>query len=372
MSSLKLFCYKNKICLTFEKINITLNNLKFMNFYKTILKPLLFRLQPEKAHNLIFKLLKIPGTNLVLKLFFNYKSEKLQFSKNNFTVKNPIGLAAGLDKDGEVIKQLGNIGFGFVEIGTVTPMAQPGNDKPRLFRLIKDKALINRMGFNNNGAEAMLRKLKKLNKNTTIGVNLGKNKVTPLKDAHKDYTKSFELLFDYGDYFVVNVSSPNTPNLRQLQDKSFLTQILKELQQINNSKTNPKPLFLKIAPDLSFEQIDEIIEIVQQENLTGIIATNTTISRENISISKEDIKKIGAGGLSGKPLTRKSTEIIKYIKSKIKDEIVIIGVGGISNINDVKEKLNAGADVVQIYTSFIYEGPGIVKKLNKELEKTLA
>ncbi|MBN2893132.1 MAG: quinone-dependent dihydroorotate dehydrogenase [Bacteroidales bacterium] len=340
-----------------------------MNIYKFFIKPLLFKMQPEKAHKVIFNFLKLPGSNFFLKLLFKFESKTLHFEKSNFKVNNPIGLAAGLDKDGEVINQLGNIGFGFVEIGTVTPLAQPGNPKPRLFRLVKDQALINRMGFNNNGAASMVEKLKKIKPNTTIGINLGKNKITPLEDAHNDYVKSFELLFDFGDYFVVNVSSPNTPNLRQLQDKEFLRKILKELQQINLSKPNQKPLFIKIAPDLSHQQIDEIIEIVVEEKLTGIIATNTTIERKNLSLTKQEIENYGSGGLSGKPLKEKSTEIIRYIKSKINDSIVLIGVGGIFDIKDIEEMLSAGADVVQIYTSFIYEGPGVVKKLKKAMIK---
>ncbi len=338
-----------------------------MNFYKTFLKPLLFQFKPEKAHGIIFGLLKIPGVSFMLKTFYKYENEKLRFSKNNFSVKSPVGLAAGLDKDGEVVNQLGNLGFGFVEIGTVTPVGQPGNPKPRAFRLKKDKALINRMGFNNKGAEAMKKRLSKISPNTTVGINLGKNKVTPLANAHLDYVKSFKMLFDYGDYFVVNVSSPNTPNLRKLQDKDFLEKILLSLQEINQKKQTPKPLFLKIAPDLTFEQIDEIIEIVKSTKLTGIIATNTTIARTGLSIPQTEVEQYGAGGLSGQPLKDKSTEIIKYIKSKIDDTLILIGVGGISSIDDVEEKLKAGADIVQIYTSFIYEGPGIVKKLNKKL-----
>ena len=333
-----------------------------MNFYKFIIKPILFKFQPEKAHSIIFFLLKLPGSNFLLKLLFKFESNKLHFSKSNFKVKNPIGLAAGLDKDGELIEQLANIGFGFIEIGTVTPLEQSGNPKPRLFRLKKDKALINRMGFNNFGAEAMLEKLKKTKTKASIGINLGKNKNTPLDSAYLDYTKSFELLFDYADYFVVNVSSPNTPNLRELQNKQFLSKILRELQIINSNKKTPKPLFLKIAPDLSLNQIDEIIDVVTQHKLTGIIATNTTIDRSNLKISDIEINNYGAGGLSGKPLTQKSNEIIKYIKSKVDDTIIIIGVGGISTVRDVEEKKNAGGDIIQVYTSFISEGPGIVKR----------
>jgi len=342
-------------------------------FYKKIIRSILFTFKPEVAHNLTFSLLKTPGVNLMLKTFLSSKSQSQSFSKNNFSVSNRIGLAAGLDKDAQAVKQLASIGFGFVEVGTVTPRPQPGNPKPRLFRLKKNNALINRMGFNNAGAEAMKNKLQNKDFETTVGINLGKNKTTPLDEAHTDYMKSFELLFDVGDYFVINVSSPNTPNLRELQDKKFLHKILLELQQINNSKSKPKPLFLKIAPDLSFEQIDEIIELIITHKLTGIVATNTTISRDNINYTKDFIEEIGAGGLSGQPLKEKSTQIIKYIKENSPSEMVIIGVGGISSFEDVVEMIEVGADVIQIYTSFIYEGPAIVKdfriKLNKYFQK---
>ncbi len=339
-----------------------------MNLYKTFIKPVLFLFTPETAHKIVFTLLKIPGANFFLKIFYKTENNILEFRKNNFFVSNKIGLAAGLDKDGEVVNQLGNIGFGFVEIGTVTPLAQPGNPKPRLFRLKKDNALINRMGFNNKGAEKMKETLKKIkNKNTTIGINLGKNKITPIDNAYLDYKKSFEILFDYADYFAINVSSPNTPNLRELQDKKHLSKILEEIQKINLSKKTPKPVFLKIAPDLTFQQIDEIIKIVKDTKINGLIATNTTIERTNLKIDSEQITKYGNGGLSGNPLKNKSTEIIKYIKSKISDDIILIGVGGISSLEDVEEKIQAGADLVQLYTSFIYEGPGVVKKLKKQM-----
>lgn len=338
-------------------------------FYKKIIRPLLFNFEPEIAHNLTFKLLKIPGTTLFLKILNNPRKFNEEFSKNGFKVKNRIGLAAGLDKDADVVKQLDAMGFGFVEIGTVTPRPQPGNPAPRLFRLKKNNALINRMGFNNAGAIQMMKKLVNKKYSTSIGINLGKNKTTPLEKAFEDYKKSFDLLYNVGDYFVINVSSPNTPNLRQLQNKDFLQKILSEVQLINSSKPIQKPLFLKIAPDLTYEQIDEIIQLVQQNNLTGIIATNTTISRDNLEYSKTHINNIGAGGLSGLPLKEKSTEIIRYIKSKAPENIVIIGVGGIFSVEDAVEKIKAGADVVQIYTSFIYEGPKFVKILKKGITK---
>ncbi len=342
-----------------------------MIFYKKIIKPLLFSFVPETAHKIIFAILKLPGLSLILKILYQPQKFNSLYSNSDFSVINRIGLAAGLDKDAEVIKALDAIGFGFIEIGTVTPKPQPGNPKPRLFRLPKDFALINRMGFNNQGVEAMKKRLKKLSGiNAAIGINIGKNKVTPIENAYLDYVYAFENLFDYGDYFVINVSSPNTPNLRVLQGKDFLEKILSELQKINNSKTSPKPLFLKIAPDLTFEQIDEIIELVQKYKLTGIVATNTTISRENLSYTTNEISEFGSGGLSGKPLQKKSTEIIRYIRDRVGESLVIIGVGGIFTPQDVQDKLNAGADIVQIYTSFIYEGPGIVKRLKKAVNES--
>ncbi len=336
-----------------------------MKIYKNIIRKFLFKFQPETAHKITFTLLKLPLANLGLKLFYSFKSDKLEFNRNNFSVSNRIGLAAGLDKDAEVVKQLTSIGFGFIEVGTVTPLPQPGNPTPRLFRLPKNNALINRMGFNNNGIVEMQKKLRKNKSSATIGINLGKNKATPLDEAYTDYTKGFNQLYEYGDYFVINVSSPNTPNLRELQEKSFLDKILFEVQRENIQKTKFKPVFLKIAPDLTFSQIDEIIELVIKHKLAGIIATNTTIERKKLNYSETHINNIGAGGLSGKPMKQKSTEIIKYIKSKTGEKLIIIGVGGISSCKDAIEKLKAGADVIQIYTSFIYEGPAIVKRIKK-------
>lgn len=285
---------------------------------------------------------------------------------------NPVGLAAGLDKNGEVIDEMGMLGFGFVEIGTITPQPQPGNDKPRLFRLIKDEAIINRMGFNNVGAEVAAQKLKRRKTNIIVGANIGKNKVTTNENAIRDYEYCFEKLFNYADYFVVNVSSPNTPGLRALQDKDSLTAILTSLQDINSRNAATKPILLKIAPDLEPEQISDVVDVVKKTMIQGIVATNTTISREGLSISSEQVESIGAGGLSGKPVTHKSTTVLSQIAKEIKTEStkpVLIGVGGIMNVSDALDKLNAGADLLQLYTGFIYKGPELLHAINRALLK---
>jgi dihydroorotate dehydrogenase len=270
-----------------------------------------------------------------------------------------VGLAAGLDKDAIAFNELGDFGFGFIEIGTVTPKPQEGNEKPRLFRLVKNEALINRMGFNNKGVDAAAVLLKKRKDPTLIiGGNIGKNKVTPNEKATDDYVYCFNALFDVVDYFVVNVSSPNTPNLRDLQEKEPLT---------NQTKKTPKPIFLKIAPDLTNTQLDDIIEIVAITKIAGVIATNTTISREGLNYTEEEIKSYGMGGLSGKPLTKRSTEVIRYLKQKSNSAFPVIGVGGIHTAQDAIEKLDAGADLIQLYTGFIYEGPGLIKDINKAI-----
>jgi dihydroorotate dehydrogenase len=258
-------------------------------------------------------------------------------------------------------------GFGFIEIGTITPKAQPGNDKPRLFRLKEDEAIINRMGFNNGGIETALLNLKKRKTRIIIGGNIGKNKITPNEEAYSDYEKCFLALFNYVDYFVVNVSSPNTPNLRELQDKEPLTRILSSLMNINNQKKSPKPILLKIAPDLSDEQLNDIIEIVSETKIDGIIATNTTISRDGLTVDDKTLTDIGAGGVSGKPLSKRSTEVIRYLHEKSGGAFPIIGVGGIHTAEDAIEKLNAGASLVQLYTGFIYEGPSLIKKINQAI-----
>ena len=278
-------------------------------------------------------------------------------------------MAAGFDKDAKLYDELGYYGFGFIEIGTLTPKAQPGNDKPRMFRLPEDEGLINRMGFNNGGAEAAAARLKNRKSNIIIGGNIGKNKVTPNEDAVSDYEKCFEALFEYVDYFVLNVSSPNTPGLRALQDKEPLTKLLLRVKELNAKKKNPKAILLKIAPDLINEQLDDIIIIVKETKIDGVIATNTTISRENLYTPDSKLQACGAGGLSGKPLTKRSLEVVKYLSAKSNKAFPIIGVGGIHTEKDAIEMIKAGASLVQIYTGFIYEGPGIAKRINKEILK---
>ncbi len=334
-----------------------------------LLKFFLFKLKPEKAHYFTFFMLKwvnyLPFFTFFIKKAFNVTNPKLKKTVLGLTFKNPIGLAAGLDKDATTFNQLGNLGFGFIEIGTVTPKPQPGNEQPRLFRLPKNEALINRMGFNNLGAtEAALKLKNRKDKNLIIGGNIGKNKLTPNSEAVNDYVFCFNQLFDVVDYFVVNVSSPNTPNLRELQEKEPLTHLLNTLQNLNSKKNNPKPILLKIAPDLTNTQLDDIIEIITTTKIAGIIATNTTISRDGLSYDNQYIEKIGMGGLSGKPLTKRSTEVIRYLKQKSKNSFPVIGVGGIHSPQDALEKLNAGADLIQLYTGFVYHGPKLIKDIN--------
>jgi dihydroorotate dehydrogenase len=339
----------------------------------SLLKRFLFRLDPEKAHHLTFSLLKLPGAAAIGSALFNKQHPSLKRTVFGLTFKNPVGLAAGLDKDAVAFNELGQMGFGFIEIGTVTPKPQPGNEQPRLFRLIKDEAIINRMGFNNHGAKAAAERLRnRKDKTLIVGGNIGKNKATPNEKAVDDYIICFNELFDVVDYFVVNVSSPNTPNLRDLQEKEPLTALLNSLQHINNQKLNPKPILLKIAPDLTNTQLDDIIAIVNDTKIAGIIATNTTISRNGLSYEKTDIEKIGMGGLSGKPLAKRSTEVIRYLKQTSNNAFPVIGVGGIHSAADAMEKLEAGADLIQLYTGFIYHGPKLIKDINEQLIKKQA
>ena len=331
-------------------------------------------MDPEKAHYFTFSLIKflhkIPGIPVIFRAIYCYNHPKLEKTLFGLHFKNPIGLAAGMDKDCKLFNEFGNLGFGFIEVGTLTPKPQPGNDKPRSFRLVKNDALINRMGFNNEGVKASAQRLKhRKDKSLIIGGNIGKNKTTPNEEAIKDYEINFLELFDVVDYFVVNVSSPNTPNLRELQEKEPLTKLLSRLQELNHAKTKPKPILLKIAPDLTNAQLDDIIDIVKTTKIDGVVATNTTISRDGLNYTKEEIEKFGAGGLSGKPLTKRSTEVIKYLKQKSNNAFPVIGVGGIHSEEDAIEKINAGADLIQLYTGFIYEGPGLIKKINKEILK---
>ncbi|MCX2679606.1 quinone-dependent dihydroorotate dehydrogenase [Galbibacter sp. EGI 63066] len=336
--------------------------------YKFIIRPILFLFDPEKVHHFTFSALKIfniiPGVPALIRSRYVVDDKRLEREVFGLKFRNPVGLAAGFDKDAKLYNQLHNFGFGFIEIGTLTPKGQPGNPKKRLFRLKADKAIINRMGFNNGGVEKAVKRLKK-NKGVLIGGNIGKNKVTPNENAADDYTVCFEALYPYVDYFVVNVSSPNTPNLRALQDKEPLTALLKELQALNAEKPVAKPILLKIAPDLTDEQLLDIIDIVKETKIAGVIATNTTIGREGLtSENKEE-----TGGLSGKPLTRRSTKVIKFLSDKSEGAFSIIGVGGIHSAQDAVDKLNAGASLVQVYTGFIYEGPSLVKKINKAILK---
>ena len=311
----------------------------------------LFKLDAEKAHHITLSwfniLIKIPFVKSILKLVYVVDHKRLERNLFGLTFKNPVGLAAGLDKNAECIDAFTAVGFGFIEIGTVTPLSQDGNEKPRLFRLIEDEAIINRMGFNNEGMKVVKENILQSNSETVIGGNIGKNKLTPNEKAVDDYIKCFNELYDVVDYFVVNVSSPNTPNLRELQEKEPLKKLLFSLQELNRQKIKQKPILLKIAPDLSNEQLDDIIEIVFETKLDGVVATNTTITRENLSAEKTKVEAIGTGGLSGRPLTKKSTEIIKYIAEKSQHKIPIIAVGGIMSADDAIEKLNAGASLVQ-------------------------
>lgn len=337
-----------------------------------LLKPLIFLFDPEKAHKATMALLDtacaIPPFRLVLQRMFRADDESLSTNVMGLRFSNPVGLAAGFDKDGKHISSLASLGFGFIEVGTVTPIPQDGNPKPRLFRLPADKALINRMGFNNDGLDALVHRLKKwreMNGGTklVIGGNIGKNKVTPNEHAEQDYLTCFEALFPWVDYFVVNVSSPNTPGLRELQEKEPLTRLLLLLQEKNRSKGTPKPVLLKIAPDLTNTQLDDIADIVRSTGIAGVIATNTTVSRNNLNTPPGVTDKIGAGGLSGAPLRERATQVIRRLRENLGDKSVIIGVGGIEDAASAREKLDAGANLVQVYSGLVYQGPAMVKNI---------
>lgn len=338
--------------------------------YKSIIRPLLFLFDPEKVHQFTFRWLKfvnkIPFVPALLRVRYRLKDKCLEREIFGIKFPNPVGLAAGLDKNAELFSELSSLGFGFIEIGTVTPKPQPGNPPKRLFRLVEDEGIINRMGFNNEGVEAIVARLKK-NKNVIIGGNIGKNKWTENDKAHEDYLYCFEYLAPYVDYFVVNVSSPNTPNLRSLQEKEPLQKLLTLLQEANGKLPKSKPILLKIAPDLTDEQLMDIIDIVEQTHIAGVIATNTTITREGLTSEK----KVEIGGLSGRPLTQRSTEVIRFLAEKSQHRFPIIGVGGIHTPEDALEKLRAGASLVQIFTGFIYEGPSLIKRINKAIIKRM-
>ncbi len=335
--------------------------------YKLLVRSILFQFDPEKVHHFTFSLIKglmrIPLIPQITRLIFRVENPKLHRGLLGLKFENPVGLAAGFDKNALLFDEFANYGFGFIEVGTVTPKPQPGNPKKRIFRLKGDEALINRMGFNNDGVDVVVERLKKRKTNIIIGGNIGKNKITPNERAVDDYMICFEKLFEVVDYFVVNVSSPNTPNLRALQDKGPLTDLLQTLQNENNKKEKPKPILLKIAPDLTDSQLLDIIDIVNTTKIAGVIATNTTIARDGL-ISEQ---KTETGGLSGKPVKERSTEVIRFLAQKSGKSFAIIGVGGIHSADDAREKLEAGADLVQLYTGFIYEGPALVKRINKSL-----
>jgi dihydroorotate dehydrogenase len=341
-----------------------------------LIKPILFKFDPEKVHYFVTRNLKrfnrFPGGAALSRQLWLVDDKRLEREVFGLKFKNPVGLAAGFDKNGETIAEMANLGFGFVEVGTVTPLPQPGNPKPRMFRLPADAALINRMGFNNLGVDVLASRIASYRKspaakrqNIIIGGNIGKNKNTPNEDAVSDYIKCFDRLFDVVDYFVVNVSSPNTPGLRALQEKEPLMHILNTLQQRNHKNNISRPILLKIAPDLTNDQLNDIVEIVQQTGIAGVIATNTTISRDGLQSPQKVVQE--TGGLSGKPLTSRSTEVIKYLSEKSNRSFPIIGVGGIHSPEEAQEKLDAGASLVQLYTGFIYEGPGLIGRINKFL-----
>ena len=334
-----------------------------------LLKPLFFSLDPEKVHHLVFKLTKfslnLPGMKQLWRKAYVLKDKRLEKEVFGLKFKNPVGLAAGFDKDGKLLNELEHLGFGFVELGTVTPKAQVGNPKKRLFRLIEDEALINRMGFNNKGLDALIEKLKNRKTNIVVGGNIGKNTDTDPENYTKDYTTCFEALHPYVDYFTVNVSCPNVGSHAKLQDKDYLVELLEALIAINKSKDKQKPILLKIAPDLNQIQLDEIVELVLETKINGVVSTNTATSREGLKTKNLD--QIGNGGLSGKPLRKQATEVIRYLAEKSNKAFPIIGVGGIHSEEDALEKLAAGADLIQVYTGFVYEGPTLVKRINKAI-----
>ncbi|MDR7132051.1 dihydroorotate dehydrogenase [Algoriphagus sp. 4150] len=339
--------------------------------YKSLLKPLFFLKKAEDAHHFTVDLTKLtfnlPLIGSIVESTFELEDKRLEREVFGLKFKNPVGLAAGFDKDAKVIDEMAMLGFGFIEIGTLTPKPQDGNPQPRLFRLPQDESLINRMGFNNGGVQEAVERLKKRKSTVLVGGNIGKNKITPNENAVGDYLICLEALHDHVDYFVVNVSSPNTPNLRDLQEKEPLKQLLQAVKDANELKPNPKPILLKIAPDLTDGQLDDIIEIVLETKIAGVIATNTTIDRSHLSTSTAEVEAIGAGGVSGKVLGKRSTEVIRYLSEKSNKAFPIIGVGGIFSAEDAIEKLEAGASLVQVYSGMIYEGPGLIKKIKKGL-----
>jgi dihydroorotate dehydrogenase len=339
--------------------------------YKNLIRPILFLFDPEKIHHFTFSFLKfifkIPGVSYLIKNTYQINDKRLERQMFGLTFKNPVGLAAGFDKNAVLYNELANFGFGFVEIGTLTPKAQTGNPKKRLFRLKEDSGLINRMGFNNIGVEAAVLNLKKNKGDVLIGGNIGKNTSSSHEQYTSDYLTCFKSLHPYVDYFVLNVSCPNVGSMDKLQDKGYLLELIAAVQAENAKQVTAKPILLKIAPDLNTMQLDEIIEIVAETNIDGVIASNTSIKREDLKMSEQELSSIGNGGLSGIPIKDKSTDVIRYLSDKSGKAFPIIGVGGIHSAEDAIEKIKAGAHLVQIYTGFIYEGPSLIKKINKAL-----
>jgi len=344
--------------------------------YKTFMRPLLFRFDPEKVHHFVSSSLQfvfgIPGMAALARCITSVNDERLEREVFGLKFKNPVGVAAGFDKNARLFDALGNLGFGFVEVGTITPEGQQGNEKPRLFRLPSDGALINRMGFNNEGMDAVAGRLKRRRKrDVVLGANLGKNTLTPNTQAAADYVRLFERLFDVADYFVVNVSCPNISDLRELQDEKALREILDKLQTLNRRKPQPKPVLLKVSPDLNFSQLDEVIQLVAETGIAGVVAVNTTVGRVQLNTPKKLVSQIGRGGLSGKPLKNRALEVVRYLSEKSGRAFPIIGVGGIFTPEDALQMLDAGADLVQVYTGFIYEGPFIARRMNRAVLKQM-
>jgi len=343
--------------------------------YKFLIRPLLFLLNPERVHHLLVQFLsavfRFPGIYLLISRIFTVKHHSLEREFLGLHFSSPVGLAAGFDKDAKLIHPLSAFGFGFIEIGTVTPEPQPGNPKPRLFRVKQDEALINRMGFNNLGVEQVINNLRYLKRSNDIiiGGNIGKNTSTPNNKAAKDYLTCFRKLYNYVDYFVANVSCPNISDIRELQEKDLLLEILENLLKEREGKDKKKPVLLKISPDLNYSQLDDVIDIYFTSGIDGLVVTNTTITRYDLTISPTKIDKIGNGGLSGSPLRKRSTEVIQYIHQKSLGKIPMIGVGGIMSPRDALDKLEAGATLIQVYTGFIYEGPAFMKRINKRIIK---
>jgi len=342
--------------------------------YRYLIRPILFLLSPETIHHLLISFLRlafrIPGILPLVKSCYHLKDKSLETEFLGMSFSNPVGLAAGFDKNASVYKEFQAFGFSFIEVGTVTPLGQPGNEKPRSFRLKRDRGLINRMGFNNHGAEAAAAKLaRKRPKGLVLGGNIGKNTLTPNEQAVDDYEAVFTAIYGGVDYFVVNVSCPNISDLRKLQDQDSLEQILGRIMELREKKTEKKPVLLKISPDLNEQQLDETLEIVSRLKLDGIVATNTTVSREGLKTPKEKIQAIGKGGMSGAPITSRSLEVVKYVHQKSKGKLPIIAVGGIMSVQDALNMLDAGASLIQIYTGFIYEGPGLARRINRALIK---